>query len=303
MRPILILTAGIALASAQCIPVTRDHFSAGDLARVLPVFQAIDPETPAGFSPAPGLQRVLAVNELIRFAEDHGLSLGSEALPLVCVQREAKPIRLDELKAALAATVAIDGAVIDVIEYSLQPVPEGHLDFSLSGLDRAAISTPEAPVIWRGRLIYDGARSIGVWAKVRIRVPQPWIVTRLPISAGSAIRADQVAEMTSRPFPFPSGAALATSDVIGKIARQNFRIGQLLLESALEEEREVNRGDRVQVRVTDGSAVVSFEAEAQTSGASGDTVLVKNPSSGHNFPARVEGVGLVSVRRLAREPR
>jgi flagella basal body P-ring formation protein FlgA len=303
MRPILILTAGIALASAQCIPVTRDHFSAGDLARVLPVFQAIDPETPAGFSPAPGLQRALAANELMRFAEDHGLSLGSEALPRVCVQREAKPIRLDELKAALAAAVAIDGAVIDVIEYSLQPVPEGHLDFSLSGLDRVAASTPEAPVIWRGRLIYDGARSIGVWAKVRIRVPQPWIVTRLPISAGSAIRADQVAEMTSRPFPFPSGAALATADVIGKIARQNFRIGQLLLESALEEEREVNRGDRVQVRVTDGSAVVSFEAEAQTSGASGDTVLVKNPSSGRNFPARVEGVGLVSVRRLAREPR
>ena len=98
-----------------------------------------------------------------------------------------------------------------------------------------------------------------------------------------------------RPFPCPASAVLSRSEVIGKITHRNIPAGQAILSTALDARREVNRGDRVRVKVDGGSAILSFEAQAETAGIPGDTVLVKNPTSGRSFRARVEGEGFVSV--------
>ena len=65
---------------------------------------------------------------------------------------------------------------------------------------------------------------------------------------------------------------------------------------ALAEANDVVRGDIVQVRVMDGSATLSFDGIAATSGKKGDTILVRNSASGRNFRAVVDEKGKAVVR-------
>jgi flagella basal body P-ring formation protein FlgA len=52
----------------------------------------------------------------------------------------------------------------------------------------------------------------------------------------------------------------------------------------------------VQVEVTAGAARLVLAGRAQADGVTGATILVKNPTSGKDFRARVTGKGKVSVQ-------
>jgi flagella basal body P-ring formation protein FlgA len=52
----------------------------------------------------------------------------------------------------------------------------------------------------------------------------------------------------------------------------------------------------VHVEVHSGAALVAFDAEAQSSGAAGQTITLLNPISKRRFSARVEGKGRASVQ-------
>jgi hypothetical protein len=60
---------------------------------------------------------------------------------------------------------------------------------------------------------------------------------------------------------------------------------------------DIQRGERVVVEVNSGAAQVRFEADAESSGRTGDSVLIRNPDNGKLFQARVEGKGKVVVQR------
>lgn len=55
--------------------------------------------------------------------------------------------------------------------------------------------------------------------------------------------------------------------------------------------RDVRAGDRVSVRAQVGSALLSLDAIAETSGSRGDFVTLKNPESGRKFHAKIAGPG------------
>ncbi len=59
----------------------------------------------------------------------------------------------------------------------------------------------------------------------------------------------------------------------------------------------VLRGERVAVTVISGGVVLKFEAEAESAGRPGDTVIVVNPESGNRFAARVEDQKRVVVNK------
>jgi flagella basal body P-ring formation protein FlgA len=63
----------------------------------------------------------------------------------------------------------------------------------------------------------------------------------------------------------------------------------------LENPKEVVIGDTVTVEVRNGGAHLELEAQAEGSGAVGETIPVRNPESHRRFLARVEGKGRVSV--------
>jgi len=58
---------------------------------------------------------------------------------------------------------------------------------------------------------------------------------------------------------------------------------------------DVNRGEMVHVEVRAGAALIAFEAQAQSSGAAGQTITLLNPISKRRFSARIEGKGKASV--------
>jgi hypothetical protein len=60
---------------------------------------------------------------------------------------------------------------------------------------------------------------------------------------------------------------------------------------------EVKRGDNVLVEVAVGTARLSFQAPAESSGHISEMIVVRNPENGKLFRARVEGPGKVSVKK------
>jgi flagellar basal body P-ring formation protein FlgA len=297
MRSILIVSALATLAHAGCVTVSSDRILARDLRDAVPFLQELDPDTSLGFSPLPGTQRVLSVRDLSLVAERHGLTMSSGPLiSSVCVERAIRLIAREEMKAALVAALSVADAQLELIEYSEQPAPPGRLEFRRAGLNKPPPSAPDTPVLWRGRLIYDGQRSIMVWAKVRISVDRVALVASEDIATGAVILAEQIKEVQERQFPFAEASAALREEIIGRIARRRIPAGQKFERGALDERKDISQGERVRVSVVDGSATLSLDAVAQSSGKKGESILLHNPSTGKNFRATVEEKGKATVR-------
>jgi len=297
MRTITLLILVTVAANAACISVPSDRIVARDLAVAVALFQGLDPETPVGFAPMPGTQRILPGRELVLLAQRHGIIvIPGTSIPDLCVQREAHVISRDEVKAALLAALGIGDAEVELIEFTSQALPPGRLEFRRGALNKPPPSAPESPVIWRGRLIYDGQHSVVVWAKVRITVERPLLIATEEIPAGTVVRAEQIKTTSGRQFPVSGPSIDSSEQVIGKVARRSIAAGQRIVPGALEEPKEVARGQKVHVRVIDGLATLSFEGIAESAGKKGESILVHNPASGRNFRAVIEEKGKVVVR-------
>jgi flagella basal body P-ring formation protein FlgA len=66
----------------------------------------------------------------------------------------------------------------------------------------------------------------------------------------------------------------------------------------LEAPNDVERGQTVAVEVHSGGAVVKAEAKAESAGHRGETIPVRNITSGTLFRAEIEGKGRVLVNCL-----
>jgi flagella basal body P-ring formation protein FlgA len=60
---------------------------------------------------------------------------------------------------------------------------------------------------------------------------------------------------------------------------------------------DVKRGDKVIVNVISGGVLLTFEAQTESSGHIGETVILLNPDNGRRFVAKVEDKGKVVVKK------
>jgi len=297
MKAILILLASAALANTACIPAAAARIVAADLRDAVPLFGSLDPATPLAFAPLPGTQRILRARELDLILQRYGIAINAGTrIQDVCVEREVRPIISAGMKAALVAALALADADIDLIDFSGQPLPPGHLEFHRENLNKPPESAPLTPVIWRGRLVYDERHSAAVWAKIRISVEIAWFVADENIPAGAVIRSDQVQTVSGRQFPYGTPSLASPVSIVGKVARRNIVAGERFTPGLIAEPTDIQKGDEVHVRVMEGLAWLSLDAVARSSGRKGDTILVYNPSSGRNFRAVVLEKGEVAVR-------
>jgi len=293
MRTIAILFLASTLSRADCIQLSSDKIVAGDIAKVVPVFQILDPQTPIGFAPLPGVQRVLSPRDLALAARRYQLDTGTQ-LPSVCVERAVRPLSRDDVLAAVRQALALPDAHLELLDFGGQPAPPGQLEFLLPALPKPRADVPDKSVVWRGRLIYDGHQSVSVWARIRLTADRRILIAAESIAAGAVIAAAQVREVESPEFPFP-GASLTREQAAGKVARRGIAAGEKLTPEMLSDPKEVRSGDTVRVRVVDGLATLALDAVAQTSGNKGEMVQVHNPSTGKNFRALVEDKNRVVV--------
>jgi flagella basal body P-ring formation protein FlgA len=293
----LLMIAFAGWAHAACITLPSDKILARDISAAVPQFQSLDPEAVLGFAPFPGTERVLSARDILAAAHRYGLIFPpGEHTPSLCVERLVRPLSVQEIRAALLAVLDPPGAespanpqhvTLNILDFSNKAVPPGRLVFQIAALNRPPGTDPQIPVIWTGKLLYDGQHSLSVWTKVRISADREVFYAKETIPKGAVIAREQIATCLIPQFPFPE-ASLSYKSVLGKLARRDIPAGQRIVPEEMEDYMDVIRGETVHVRVVDGAATITLDAVAQSSGTKGETIPVHNTSSGKTFRAVIE---------------
>jgi flagella basal body P-ring formation protein FlgA len=281
------------MVSGACLSVEGDRILARDLARANEAFSALPGETPLGYGPAPGARRIFRPAELKRLATRHQIPL--ETSKAICFERRVEPLTRERLLAAMQASLGRPNARIEILECSRYPAPKGEVEFPRSGLTRPPVLEPQKPVLWHGRVRYAGNRNFRIWARVRISVPGERVVAGEDLRAGRRIERGQVGMENYEGFPFEDTVARSLDQVVGRVARRSINAGSPMWLRWLEQPKEVARGDIVRVVVRSGAARIEFDGRAEADGRFGETIQVRNLTSGKNFRARVDGRGQVLV--------
>jgi flagella basal body P-ring formation protein FlgA len=278
------------LALAACLSVDpgSDQILARDLVPAYPEMASLDSATPLAFAPAPGVARVFHLSDLRTLATRFQLP----AIPdhEICVERQVAP--LDPAQLLTAMRRAFPDARIEIVEYSRQPVPEGLIEFTQDGLHHPQTGDT---ALWNGAVRYAGNRRFVVWARVKITASVQRVLALGDLKPGRAIDPGQVLLQTREEFPAAGNFAQVVDEVAGKSPRLAIRAGIEIRLDQLVPAREVKHGETVRVDVFGGAAHLEFEGVAESCGAVGEMISVRNPSSHRQFRARVEGKGRVSV--------
>lgn len=101
--------------------------------------------------------------------------------------------------------------------------------------------------------------------------------------------------MTRLEFPGDEPFAQSPAEVVGRWPRRPVPAGAALRNDQLAEPKVVTAGDTVEVEVHYGGAFLKMEGRAESAGAVGETIGVRNPSSHQLIRARVSGAGKATV--------
>jgi flagella basal body P-ring formation protein FlgA len=288
---LIALLAAAASASAIAVPVcttvASDRITAGDLAQTLPGFSSLAPETPLGYAPVPGARRIYRAAEVERLAARYKVPVESSAE--ICFERVMEQLQPERVVDAMRQALNNPEARIEVVEMSKYPVPPGEILFTRSTLPPAAAG----PVVWRGFVRYGGERRFAIWARVSIQVRSKKIVAVENLAAGSRIDAKQVRLEEHEVYPSTQAETASTDGIVGKVLRRAIPAGSAISASLLEEPKDVERGEMVQVEVRSGAARLKLEGRAQSAGRTGDAIRVRNLSTGKSFSAHVSAKGRV----------
>ncbi len=277
-------------STAGCHQVAGDRILSDDLARAIPVFAGLPPGLPIGYSPAPGVRRVLREDELLRIAKFNGIE--ATHIPAVCFAMPMRPADETQVLDSMRDSLQRTEAKIRLVEVQPPLVPEGKIVFP-----RATLMVPvkDRPVFWRGYVEYAPGRRYPVAAKVEIAETSTRIVAITALPPGAAITPSAVKLEAVEGFPSMTEQPQSIEQVAGKTPRHLILAGQVISAVDITALPAVMKGDRVQVEVRNGPAHLSLEGEAESAGYAGQMIQIRNLSTGKRFPAKVESAGLVVV--------
>jgi flagella basal body P-ring formation protein FlgA len=270
-----------------CTAVEGDSILARDAAQALPGFSAVPPDTQIAYTAIPGARRVFSMAELGRLAKRYNVPLAPAGE--ICFERLMEPLRLDRVTDAMRKALDNPEARIEITESSLYPVPHGDILFSRSTLPAGS----SAPVLWRGFVRYGAEHRFAIWARVRILVRSVRAVAVENLRMGNPIEAGQVRLQELETFPSGQQAPPALDEIVGKIPLRPIAAGTPIALTQLEEPKDIRRGDLIKVEVSSGGARLELDGRAQADGRTGETIPVRNVTTGKVFSARVSEKGRV----------
>jgi flagella basal body P-ring formation protein FlgA len=274
--------ASFALAACLSLPPGAANITAADIR-----LDGVPAETIVSLAPAPGVQRIFHVPELRQIvARFHSANVPDDD---VCVERVMAP--LDPSKLLAAMQKELPAAKIEISEFSKQPAPEGEIEFRRTGLRN--IAAPETT--WFGAVRYAPNREFTIWAKVKVTVRARRVIALSDLAPNKPIEAAQLKLEVRDEFPSAQPLAESIEEAVGRYPRATIRAGAAIRRDALEVAKDVRQGDIVEVDVHSGLAHLKFEARAEGSGAIGETIAVRNPTSTKRFQARIAAKGKVWV--------
>jgi flagella basal body P-ring formation protein FlgA len=271
-----------------CQVIEGDHIFGKDVASSSPLFAMLDPNLEIGATPLAGVQRVMRPEELVRLARQSGIQLDGPA-SAICFARATEPLTPKKLLPILQKALAIDTANIEILDFSRFGIPRGTFDFPKTGL------MPNG--LWRGRVLYGESHSMPVWVKTRITIDRTWVEAVETLFTGKVIEVSQLILRTGPRFPLDTTLVESMSLVAGRRPVRTLAVGTSIAITMLTIMHDVERGDRVAVEVKVGGAILDFDATAESSGRTGESILVKNPENGRFFQAKVQDKGHVVVEK------
>ena len=276
-----------------CEHVTADRITGADLSRALPAFLAMPSDVVIGYAPSPGSKRVFRADELNRIAAQFGLKATSDGP--ICFDWDLHPVSKERVIDAMQKALDTRNLRLEIVRLSQTPAPEGEVIFPRSGLMAASIADASTSLMWRGFVLYNRGRKFDLWAEVKISASMPRVIAIRDLTIGEPIPADAVRLETLDDSPLRTDIARCLDEVTGQIPLRGIPSGAPIFRTQLVEPFDVKKGDTVEVKATSGRAVLSMEVVAESSGRKGDSVLLKNPTSGKTFRGRVDGQGRVIV--------
>ena len=280
----------ILLSHAPCLAISTDKVLAKNIAEREPDFAGLDPDLQFTFAPLPGIQRVLSRQELAAFLRRNGAK-PSDLLQDLCIERETARIKETDLSTAIRAAVKIADVHVQILDYSRQPMPPGVLQFKAETVSLHALRPFDGAILWPGRLLYDGRRSVAIWVRAMVWVERELVVAATDIRAGELVTSENVQLERVREFPLENHFARNIEDVSGLKSRIMIKKGSPISLAQLDRPWTIFKGDKVLVRVIAGLTHLTLEAIAISSGHSGEEVTLRNPETGRTFRAVAEAKG------------
>ena len=287
------LLLAIAGPSGACQPVDGMRILGRHLAAADAVFAGLGPDVFIGYAPSPGVRRVFTPLELERIARAHGVTV---AVPSdLCFEWPLSVIEPERLIAAMRRNPELSEAKIEIVQSDPRPGPRGEIVFPPGGRVGSPTTSAVDGIIWRGYIKYDTSRRFDTWAKVKIAIASTRVVVSRAIPAGELISEDDLRMEDFHGMLPPHTAIVRVEEIIGQTTRRSIRAGEAIVRGMLESPKEVRKGDSVEITLNGNNLRFRAEGYAETAGRRGETILVRNVTSGKRLRARVDAPGRVTV--------
>jgi flagella basal body P-ring formation protein FlgA len=218
-------------------------------------------------------------------AEQSGVKV--QSIVDVCFAWPLARLNQSVVLAALRKSFNNPDANIEIAEMTTDRVPQGDLNFPLTGLAVPASLDQPVPVIWRGELAYAGNRRLAIWARVRIDAPVTVVVAVDKLEAGHPITSNQLRTEVRRRFPTLKNTITSIEQIAGMIPLRSLPPGAEVRWGNISRPNYVNRGDIVAIEVRSGTVRLAFTGRAESAGRTGDVIVVRNQETNKTFQARV----------------
>jgi flagellar basal body P-ring formation protein FlgA len=297
----LLIALSLAVTSARaasgqpvspCLNIEGDTILARDMVPALPAFSVLPPDTKISYAPIPGVRRFFHAAELRRIAQAHHIALSPAGE--ICFEHRMETLQPEAVAQAMRQALGQPDAHIEIQELSRYPVPHGQVSFNRSALPAApSLANAATPIVWRGSVQYGGDHRYAIWARAKILVRSVRIVATENLPAGKPVEARQVRveEYDTPPYNQPPPPSL--EKVVGKVPRQPIKVSAVVTALQLDDPKDIERGDLVEVEVRSGGARLALAGRALADGRKGDMILVRNLANAKSFSARVEDKGRV----------
>jgi flagella basal body P-ring formation protein FlgA len=295
----LILAASIG-TPADCLAVDAEWVTAGDVARLIPTYAASDPGLRLMRAPFPGARRLVTAASLppaLSAAPPPGLP---DPTLSFCVERRLQSLSRSAFDQAIAqaleAALLPGNVAFEVLDFDRSRLPSGRLEFSVQSLPPPIIGRMGDAVLWRGRLYYAEARSMPVWARVRLTAESVVCASARDVARGEELKPEDCVAGRRQFAPFGVSPVDNPSSLEKMIAVRRLKAGEILFSSMIAAKPDVEAGRPVEVRVVSGGAQLRLQGKATANGKRGDSVSVTNTANGKRMEGRVVGEGSVEVR-------
>lgn len=139
-------------------------------------------------------------------------------------------------------------------------------------------------------------KSKRFWVRIKYLIRRKVAVALTFIPRGNLITNGMIEEKSLWISPKRASRVVEKKEAVGKVAKRDFKKGNIILADYLAEPLLVRRGDLVKVFFRDKTIEIEAIAKALRNGKLGDVIILKNLSSGRLFSGEVVGFKEVMVR-------